>query len=101
MFNDAHLRLKSYLYEAPMISQLIRVFYIANSRSEIIPWSIRELWSKQIAQAMAEVHSKGLIIGVLVRNNIGLRTDGSVILVNFTTSPKNWYHEESLMPPEV
>jgi hypothetical protein len=101
VFDDAHLRLKSYLYEAPMISQLIRVFYIANSRSEIIPWSIRELWSKQIAQAMAEVHSKGLVIGVLVRNNIGLRTDGSAILVNFTTSPKNWYHEESLMPPEV
>ncbi len=101
VFNNAHLRLKSYLYEAPIISQLIRVFYIVNSRSEIILWSIRELWLKQIAQAMAEVYSKGLVIGILVCNNIGLQTDRLAILVNFTTSPKNWYYEESLMPPEV
>ncbi|MCJ1483295.1 hypothetical protein MMC06_003462 [Schaereria dolodes] len=101
VFDDAHLRLKSYLYEAPMISQLIRVFYVADSRSETIPWSIRELWSKQIAQAIAEIHRKGLIIGVLARNNIGLRADGSAILLHFTTSKRYLHHAEELMPPEL
>ena len=101
VFDDAHLRLKSYLYEAPMISQLNRVLYIAESRSETIPWSIRELWSKQLAQAMAEVHRKGLTIGVLARNNIGLRVDGSVILSQFITSGRYLHQEEELMPPEL
>jgi hypothetical protein len=84
-----------------MISQLHRVFYIANSRSETIPWSIRELWSKQIAQAIAEVHSKGLTIGVLARNSIGLRADGSAVLLSFTTTGRLLHYEEELMPPEL
>ena len=101
VFDDTRLRLKGYLYEAPMINQLIRVFYALDSRTELIPWSTRELWSKQIAQAVAEVHKKGLVLGILSRNNIGLRADGSAVLVQFITSEKNWHHEEDLIPPEA
>ncbi len=101
VFDDAHLRLKSYVYEAPMIRELIRIFYIANSRSELIPWVIRELWAKQIAQALAEVHGEGRVMGVLSRNSIGLRADGSVILLHFKTSRRLLHRDKELMPPEL
>jgi serine/threonine protein kinase len=101
VFDDAHIRLKGYLHEAPMIRELIRVFYVANSRSETIPWSIRVLWSKQIAQAMAEIHKKGLTIGVLSRNNIGLRADGSPVLTHLTASRRYLHHEKESLPPEL
>ena len=101
VFDDARLHLKGYLYEAPMIYRLIRVFYLANLRSEMIPWSIRELWSKQSAQALADVHSKGLTVGLLGRQKIGLRADGSAVLFYATSSKMNMDYDAELMPPEL
>ena len=101
VFDDAHVRLKGYLYEAPMIRELIRTFYVANSRSETIPWSIRVLWAKQMAQGMAEIHRRGFTIGVLGRNNIGLRADGSPVLTHLTTSRMNMHHNKESIPPEL
>lgn len=101
VFDDAHLHLRSYLYEAPMIFQLLRVFNIANSRSDTIPWSVRELWSEQIAQAIANVHSKGFTVGVLGRHNIGLRADGSAILQRLEASKRHLIDVKGEMPPEL
>ena len=101
VLHDAPLRLKSYLYEMPMIKEIIRVFYTANSRSDLIPWSIRELWSKQIARAIAEVHKNGLTLGVLSRSCFGLRANGSAIWLHFTTSRRCLYNDEEFMSPEL
>jgi hypothetical protein len=101
VFDDARLHLKGYLYEAPMIYQLLEVSCIGNPRSEIIPWSIKELWSKQITQALADVHSRGLTVGLLGRPKIGLRADGSAALFHVTTSRRNMICDAELMPPEL
>jgi hypothetical protein len=76
VFDDTRLQLKSYLYEATLIFQLSKVFQIVNSRSDIIPWPVRQLWSKQITQAIANVHGKGFTVGILSSLNIGLEQTG-------------------------
>lgn len=69
-----------------MILQLNHIFYYAKSRSERIPWLVREPWTRQIAHAVENVHSKGHILGKLDYGNVGLRVDGSAIPVRLETS---------------
>ena len=78
--DETRLHLRRYLYEAAAIPSLSRVFTFANSRSEIIPWSIREMSSSQIIKAVSEFHSKGLVVGVIELNSVGLRADGTGVL---------------------
>ncbi|KAK3325144.1 hypothetical protein B0H66DRAFT_110908 [Apodospora peruviana] len=102
VLDDAGLHLKSYIYEAPMFLHLSHVFYIANLRSETISWPVRELWATQIAQAVANVHSKGFKIGRLNRLGVGLRADGSASLVRLETSARYLqYDGYGEIPPEL
>jgi len=101
VFDDSLQHLKGYLYEAPLIFSLPRVFYAASSNSFAVPWSVRELWSKQITQAIASVHQKGITIGVLGRGQVGLRADGSAILLGFETSTRYMVDDEGEVPPEL
>jgi hypothetical protein len=100
VLDETRLHLRSYLHESPAIFSLKRVFTVANSNSETIPWSIREVWSRQIVNAVSEIHSKGLVVGVLDFGNIGLRADGTAILVRLRTSHRHLPNELGLMPPE-
>ena len=101
VLDETRLHLRSYLYESPAIMSLKRVFTFANSKSETIPWPIREIWSSQIIKAVSEVHSKGLIVGVLELSSVGLRADGTAILTRLQTSQRHLQNEKGCMPPEL
>jgi hypothetical protein len=72
VLDDTRQHLKSYLVEIPTLSSLELVLGVANSRSETIPWSIREVWMRQIILAIVNVHSKGILCGCLDLNWITL-----------------------------
>ncbi|MCJ1379451.1 hypothetical protein MMC17_002552 [Xylographa soralifera] len=93
--------LKGYVYESPMIGSLSRLFDIANSQSKRIPWLIREIWSRQIIEAVSEVYKKDKVIGVLTIYNIGLRADGRAVLTRLKTSQRHIRNVKGAMPPEL
>jgi len=93
--------LKSYLYESPIIGSLSRLSKIANSQSEKVPWLIREIWLTQIIKAISEVHEKNKVVGVLTIHNIGLRADGTTVLIRLETSQRHIPNTKGAMPPEL
>ena len=94
-------QLKSYLYESPMIGSLRRLLRVANSRSETIPWPIREIWSRQIIEAVSDVHKKDRVFGLLDITNVGLRADGTVALTEIKTGQRHIRNVLGEMPPEL
>ena len=58
-------------------------------------------WARQIINAIVDVHSKGIILGVLELNWFGVRADGTAVL---TFLKGSWSHLRNLfgqMPPEL
>ena len=100
--DDTRSHLRSYLYEYPVIGSLFTVLMCAGSKSETIPWSIRESWARQIVEAISEVHSKGLLVGCLMwLHEIGIRADGRIILAGLRTSQKHFANYNGHMAPEL
>lgn len=81
VLDDNRQRLKSYLFEYPMLMSLDILLGVANSRSETIIWSIREVWVRQIIKAVVNVHSRTIFLGVLHLTSFGVRADGTAVLV--------------------
>ena len=100
VIDDTKRHLKGYLYESPPIVSLGRVFTLANFRSEVIPWRVRELWSSQIIRTLSEVHGRGVILGSLSIKSIGLREDGTILLTT-PTSGANLEDCIGAMAPEI
>jgi hypothetical protein len=101
VLDDTRLHLRSYLYESPMITSIEKLLGIANSRSEKIPWPIRETWARQIIKAILDVHNQGLVVGVLRINSVGVRADGTAVLRHLKTSQRHLRNEKGEMPPEL
>ena len=93
--------LKSYLYESTTIGSLRRFLTVVNSETEHIPWAVREIWSRQIVEAVAEVHRRNKVVGLLDLANIGLRADGSAMLTHLKTSQRHIPNEKGLLAPEL
>jgi serine/threonine protein kinase len=101
VLDETRTHLRSYLYESPTIMTLQRLFTIASAKSETIPWSIREIWSQQIVNAVSEIHSRSLVVGVLNMEAISIRADGAAILTRVKTSHRHLENEKGNMPPEL
>ena len=102
VFDDARsLHLKGFLFESPMFVRLNRLLHFANLNSYTIPWPVKALWSAQVSQAVADIHRKGFTIGVLGRETIGLRADGSIILHRLGTSLTYLISDDEQKPPEL
>lgn len=100
--DDTRSHLRSYLYEYPVIGSLFTVLMCAGSKSETIPWSVREKWAQQIVEAVSEVHSKGLLVGCLMwLHEIGIRADGRIVLAGLRTSQKHFANYNGHMAPEL
>ena len=98
---DQNQRLDGYVYEAPWVHTVPMLFHILNSRSQLIPWSVKELWSLQIAKAMADLHSRRITVGVVLRWRVGLRIDGSMFLQNFISDTTQLDKGKGETPPEL
>ena len=101
VLDDSRTYLRSYLFESPAISNLTRLLNLANSGNERIPWSVRELWSQQIVNAVAEVHKGQVTLGTLTRQSFALRANGEVILTRVHASYAHMVDEKGQMPPEL
>ncbi len=102
VLDDTRMHLKSFIYESPSLGTIHSIMECAKSQSESIPWFIRETWSKQIINAVSDVHSKGLIVGGnfhLIK--IGVRADGSAVISEFWTSSRHIQNTRGLMAPEL
>lgn len=80
VLDDTRTHLKSYLQESPTLGCLGSLFAHAQLEGHWIQWSIRESWAKQIIAAMAKIHGKGFLVGILDTQSIFLRSDGSIVL---------------------
>ncbi|KAL9111315.1 MAG: hypothetical protein Q9227_004192 [Pyrenula ochraceoflavens] len=86
VLDDTRRHIMSYLKEFPRLNSLMTVFADCELRGKRIPWSIREIWAKQIISAVADVHAKPHTVhGLFTLHNIGLRSDGSAILMALGT----------------
>ena len=100
VLDDTRTHLRSYLYEHPALGTVDSMIYYANSKSEIIPWFIRLAWSSQIIQAVADVHGRGLAVGGKFHfATIGVRADGSILLIDFKSSDQTSWNFRDLTAP--
>jgi hypothetical protein len=58
-------QLKSYLKELPGKGSMLKLVSMGLQDGEPIPWTRRERWAKQIAEAVMQVHRKGFVVGAL------------------------------------
>lgn len=101
VLDDTGRHLRSFLHEAPMISSITKLFNIVLSKSETIPWPIREIWASQITKAMSDIHKKGFIVGAFNLSAVGVRADGTAVFTHLRTSPRHLKNQRSQMPPEL
>ena len=100
VLDDSRRHLRSYLKELPMFTSLEVLLGLANSRSKTIPLLIRELWARQLVQAVVEIHSQGLILGAFNLHGVAIRADGTAIFHRFRCSEKYMVDRNGWAPPE-
>ena len=100
VLDDTRQHLRSYLKELPMFTSLEVLLGLANSRSKTIPLLIRELWARQLVQAVVAIHSQGLILGAFDLDSVAIRTDGTAIFHRFRRSEKYIIDQRGRAPPE-
>ncbi len=100
VLDDTRQHLRSYLQE-PMMTSVESLLALATSRSKMIPWFIRELWARQLIQAMIEIHSQGLTAGLFNLNSVGIRGDGTAVFHPLQHSEKYVLDSNGLAPPEL
>lgn len=103
VLDDARSQLKGYLCEYPLLGNVLTIFASAQSRSEIIPWKLREAWARQLVKAVAEIHrDKGALVGGLRwLADIGIRADGTLALTAVRHSQRHFDGKPGMMAPEM
>ena len=101
VLDDTRSHLRGYLKELPMLASVESLFALAKSRSMTIPQSIRELWARQLIQAIVEIHSQALIAGVFQLSSVGVKADGTAVLHRVQRSEKYVADRSGLAPPEL
>ena len=101
VFDDAGVHLKGYLCELPVICNLRSFLAFVNYSSELVPWSTREMWIKQIMEAMAHIHAQKLLVGALDLNHIFIHTDGTAVWDLTDCAPRHLPTRRDRLPPEL
>ena len=103
VLNDARTQLRSYMYEYPALGTVMSLFLGAQSKREIVPWSVRESWARQLVEAVANVHSsKGSMVGGLSwLDEIGVRADGTIVLTCLRASQRYFNRGRGMLAPEL
>lgn len=101
VLDDTRRHLRSYLQELPMLTSMQFLLGLANSRSETIPWLVRELWAWQLIQAIIKIHSQTLIVGIFNLHSVGIRADGTAVFHRLRRSEKYLPDAPGHAPPEL
>ena len=101
VLDDTRRHLRSYLKELPLIASIGFLLELANSRRKVIPLIIREIWARQIIQAILEMHNQSLIAAVFRLSLVGIRADGSAVF-HYLQRSKNYFADfNGQVPPEL
>ena len=90
VLDDTRQHLRSYLYEYPALGTIWTILVNAQANSDLVPWSIRELWARQVISAVSDIHSRGFVVGRLAVFGIGVRADGTAFLTGINTSERRF-----------
>ncbi|MCJ1383577.1 hypothetical protein MMC17_006691 [Xylographa soralifera] len=96
--------IKGFLYELPAKGPIFGIIVRANKSGEPVTFERREKWCRQIIQGVAEVHSKGFVVGSLgeaKKSRIGI--DGNDNAVLYDLFQRTFRYDRSriaLLPPE-
>lgn len=103
VLDNTRTHLKGYLYEYPALGGILTMLIVARSRSEVIPWEIREKWARQIVATIAEIHSsKGALIGGLWwLAEIGVKANGTVVFTALRCSQRHFDGRRGMRAPEL
>ncbi|KAI8961669.1 hypothetical protein F5Y11DRAFT_357520 [Daldinia sp. FL1419] len=76
---------------------LIDLIYDSQEDGNILPWSLREKWARQIVQGLSDVHEAGFVQGDLTLSNIVIdyQDNAKIIDINRRGCPVGWE------PPEA
>lgn len=70
--------ISAFLTELPAKGKLARIMGNAKRSGQPVSWQRREKWCRQIVQSVAQVHSKGFLVGFLAESPIGgIAIDGN------------------------
>lgn len=90
--DDISRVVKGLLIDLAEKGALIDMFYDYNVANDIIPWSRRERWARQIVQGLAEIHEAGFVQGDFTISNIVVdeNDDAKIIDINRRGCPIGW-----------
>ena len=80
VLDDIRKHVNSFLQEFRALGTIRSILSRAELREERVPWSVTATWASQIITAVAEIHSKGLVVGLLHLDYIRVRSDGHAVL---------------------
>ena len=100
VLDDERAYVKSFLQELPPLGTIRSILAHAELREERVPWPVRATWANQIITAVAEIHSKGFVVGMLHINFVGVRSDGRAVLNLRKRGYRNSINREGEIAPE-
>ena len=95
--------LKGFLLELPAHRKLIQAFIVAARSGRPIGRERRQMWCRQLVSAVAEVHAKGFLVGILgedLADGIGLDFNDNVSLFQFRAVHLMPERYPAAIPPE-
>ena len=100
VLDDDRRHIKSLLQELPPLGTIRSILAHAELRGERVPWPVRATWADQIITAVAEIHSKGFVVGFIHISFTGVREDGRVVLNLRKRGYRNSINGEGEIAPE-
>jgi hypothetical protein len=99
--DDSRRRIKSYLQKCPDLGSVQQILERATLSGDIIPWSRRAQWIRQIIAGVAEVHAKGKVVGCIEVGSIGVDADDRTVFTRIAGSGNHWPNRRGYLPPEM
>ncbi|KAL8920991.1 MAG: hypothetical protein Q9172_004255 [Xanthocarpia lactea] len=96
--------ISAFLYELPARGKLSRILLRAKKAGQPVPWARRDKWCRQIVRGVAEMHSKGFVVGFLgdyPLGGIAIDAQDSAIFFNRFRTEYTYDHAKAgILPPE-
>ncbi|KAL8910060.1 MAG: hypothetical protein Q9171_004614 [Xanthocarpia ochracea] len=96
--------ISAFLRELPAKGKLSRILLHAKKAGQPVPWARREKWCRQIVRGVAEMHSKGFVVGFLGDYPLcGIAIDAqdsAILFHHFRTEYTYDNAKAGILPPE-
>ena len=86
---------KSFLIKFPRARHRLEII----TQGQPLPWTHHERWARQLIECVYEAHSKGFVIGNLLRSPIVIEGTDSILLWRFSSKFSMGYKLDLYYPP--